>query len=101
VEAYRGRWSPLDVTHWQTRIKNSHHQILKLYPEGCLLWLKEHEPAKMAALKASVEEIKRTYADRDSQGLDAALNSYWDSHMETFKAYLATPHLPLETQTPG
>ena len=94
MEDYRAKWSPLDVTHWKTRIENSHRQILELYPTGCLGWLREFEPAKVSALKATVEEIKRTYAVRDSQGLDAALNSYRDSHLKTFEEFLAKPLTP-------
>ena len=89
--AYRVRWTPLDVAHWQTRIENSYRQVLKLYPDGCLGWLKEFEPGRVAALKATVAEIRRAYTDRDSQGLDAALNSYRDSHLKTFEDYLAKP----------
>jgi hypothetical protein len=92
VVVCRARWTPLDVTHWKTRIENSYNQILKLYPTGCLGWLRECEPARVAALKASVEEIKRTYTARDSQGLDAALICYRDVHLKTFEEYLAMPH---------
>ena len=89
--AYRVRWTPLDVAHWQTRIKNSYQQVVKLYPEGCLGWLRECEPDRVAELKAIVEEIKRAYTDRDSQGLDAALTSYRESHLKIFAAFLAKP----------
>jgi hypothetical protein len=89
VTAYRVKWTDLDIAHWQTRIENSYHQILKVYPDGCLGWLKEFEPGRVAALKATVENIKRAYTDRDSQGLDAALTSYQDIHLKTFEEYLA------------
>ena len=92
--AYRVRWSPSDIAHWQTRIENSYNQILKLYPTGCLGWLRENEPDRVAALKATVAEIKRAYTDRDSQGLDAALICYQDSHLKTFAEYLAKPQTP-------
>ena len=88
---YRVRWTPLDVAHWQTRIKNSYQQIVKLYPAGCLGWLKECQPGRVEELKATVEEIKRAYTDRDSQGLDAALISYRESHLEIFAAFLSKP----------
>ena len=91
--ANRARWTPLDVAHWQTRIENSYQQILKLYPTGCLDWLKECEPGRVAALKASVAEIKRAYTERDSQGLDSALIFYRDSHLKTFEDYLAKPQI--------
>ena len=89
--AYQVKWTPLDIAHWQTRIENSYRQIVKLYPTGCLDWLKECEPDRVAALKATVAEIKRAYTGRDSQGLDAALISYRDSHLKTFADYLAKP----------
>jgi hypothetical protein len=91
VAAYQVKWTPLDIAHWQTRIQNSYQQILKLYPAGCLGWLQEFEPGTVAALKATVVEIKRAYTVRDSQGLDAALTSYRNSHLKTFEAYLANP----------
>ena len=87
--AYEAKWTPLDMTHWQTRIQNSYRQILKVYPNGCLDWLKEFKPDRVVALKASVEEIKRTYTNRDSQGLDAALTSYREAHLTPFAEYLA------------
>jgi hypothetical protein len=93
VVAYRVRWTPLDVAHWHTRIENSYHQILELYPAGCLVWLKESDPGRVAALKAIVAEIKRAYTDRDSQGLDLALNSYRDSHLKMFAEFLAIPKI--------
>ena len=91
--AYRVRWSALDVAHWHTRIENSYNQILELYPAGCLVWLKEFDPCRVAALKATVAEIKRAYTDRDSQGLEAALNSYRDSHLKMFAEFLAAPQI--------
>jgi hypothetical protein len=87
--AYEVKWTPLDMTHWQTRIQNSYRQVLKVYPSGCLDWLKEFKPDQVAHLKATVEEIKRTYTSRDSQGLDAALTSYRESHLKVFAEYLA------------
>jgi len=89
VGAYRVNWTPLDIAHWQTRIENSYNQILKVYPTGCLGWLKQFDPGTVTALKATVEEIRRAYTDRDSQGLDVALISYQDFHLKTFKEYLA------------
>ena len=89
--AYQLRWSPLDMVHWQTRIENSYKQVLQLYPEGCLNWLRELQPARVAQLKATVVEIRRAYAYRDSQGLDAALVCYRDSHLKAFADYLALP----------
>ena len=91
MAAYEVKWTPLDITHWQTRIQNSYSQILKVYPTGCLDWLKECKPDRVAALKATVEEIKRTYTGRDSQGLDAALTCYRDSHLQAFAEFLALP----------
>jgi hypothetical protein len=92
VVAYQVKWTPLDITHWQTRIENSYQQILKLYPAGCLGWLKEFDPGTVLILKASVAEIKRAYTVRDSQGLDAALTAYRDCHLKTFEVFLALPH---------
>jgi hypothetical protein len=87
--AYEVKWTALDMTHWQTRIQNSYRQILKVYPDGCLDWLKEFRPDQVALLKASVAEIKRTYTSRDSQGLDAALTAYRESHLKAFAEFLA------------
>lgn len=85
----QAKWTTLDIAHWQTRIEISYNLILKIYPDGCLGWLKEFEPGRVAALKATVENIRRAYADRDSQGLHAALTSYQDTHLKTFEEYLA------------
>lgn len=89
---YQVKWTPLDSAHWKTRIERSYQQILNLYPSGCLCWLKEFEPGRVAQLKGTVTEIRSAYADRDSQRLDAALISYQDFHLKTFEEYLAKPH---------
>ena len=89
MSVYQVKWTALDIAHWQKRIENSYHQILKIYPTGCLCWLKEFEPGRVAALKATVQEIKLAYAKRDAQSLDAALTYYRDSHMKAFEEYLA------------
>jgi len=88
VIVFKVKWTPLDMTHWQTRIEKSYQDVLKVYPAGCLDWLKEFEPGRMAALKASVAKIKSAYTERDSQGLDAALTNYRDTHLKTFEDYL-------------
>lgn len=85
---FKVKWTPLDMTHWQTRIAKSYQDVLKVYPPGCLDWLRESEPGRMVELKATVEKIKRAYTERDSQGLDAALTSYRDTHLKTFEDYL-------------
>lgn len=89
MTAYRVRWTPLDIAHWQTRIENSYHHILEVYPVGCLDWLKEFEPGRVAALKATVDRVRLAYTNCDSQSLDAALNSYRDTHLKTFEEFLA------------
>lgn len=89
MTAYRVKWTPLDIAHWQTRIENSYQQIFKAYPVGCLGWLKEFEPGRVLALKATVEKIRRAYTDHDAQGLDAALTFYRDTHLKTYEEYLA------------
>jgi hypothetical protein len=93
VSDFQGRWNDLDITHWQRRIEHYHQQILQLYPTGCLGWLREFEPGRVVQLKATVTEIRRAYAARDSQGLDAALICYRDSHLEIFQEYLVMADL--------
>ena len=70
-------------------IKATYHQVKKAYPPGCLYWLRQWDPERVAILKTMVREAERAYLMRDDHGLTAALANYRDSHLETFEEYRA------------
>jgi hypothetical protein len=76
-----------DVPHWCAKIREVYNEVFDAYPTGCLEWLRNSDPSRVAKLKATVEEAKRAYLAQDVSAFESALADYLDSHLRVFDEY--------------